>query len=156
MKYIFYEDDITIFIYKNIEEKLNDKDNIEEYIKNILINIKKTYKKKISGYYIINIYQNKNYGVILEIKKEEDFDFFPDVVDIKVEIEEESEIYLEVEDYFLINKITDKIYIHDNNYYVNIEDINKKDILNLSEFYKIVYGKELDKIRDKLKQLITL
>ena len=65
MKYIFYEEDITIFIYKNIEEKLNDKDNIEEYIKNILINIKKTYKKKISGYYIINIYQNKNYGVIL-------------------------------------------------------------------------------------------
>lgn len=156
MKYIFYEENITVFIYKNINESLINKDNIEEYIKKILINIKKTYKKKISGYYLINIYQNKKYGIIIDIIKEEEFDFLPDVVDIKVEIEEDSDIYLKIEDYFLINNITNNIYTYDNNFYINIENIDKNNIFKLSDFYKIIYGKDLANIKDKFKQLITI
>lgn len=155
MKHIFYEDNIIVFIYKNINEYLKEKEEIEENIKKILINIKKNYKKKISGYYKIKIYQNKNYGIILEIEKEEDFDFFPDVVDLKVELEEDSNIYLKVDDYFLINDLSKQIYTYDNNYYINVNELEKKEIILLSDFYKLIYGKELEKIKNKFK-IITI
>ena len=153
MKHIFYEDNIIVFIYKNINEYLKEKEEIEENIKKILINIKKNYKKKISGYYKIKIYQNKNYGIILEIEKEEDFDFFPDVVDLKVELEEDSDIYLKVDDYFLINDLSKQIYTYDNNYYINVNELEKKEIILLSDFYKLIYGKELEKIKNKFKTI---
>ena len=90
--------------------------------------------------------------MILDIIKEDELDFFKDILDIKVSINYESDIFLSFEDYFLVkNK---KIYYKDQNYYININDLEDKEILKLSEFSKIIYGEELKKIKTNLKHVL--
>ena len=90
--------------------------------------------------------------MILDIIKEDELDFFKDILDIKVSINYESDIFLSFEDYFLVkNK---KIYYKDQNYYININDLEDKEILKLSEFSKIIYGEELKTIKTNLKHVL--
>ena len=39
-----------------------------------------------------------------------------------------------------------KIYYYDNNFYIDIDNLTNKEIIKLSEFYEITYGKEYEKI----------
>lgn len=150
MKIFLKGDNFIIYKIKNNSdiEKLN-KEDIELNIKSMLNYIKKRYKKNISGFYNVILYKNNKYGLIFEINKESDLDFFPDVIDIKLKIEDNLDIYLKFDDYFLINNYN--VYYYNNLYYVNINDICDKDIILLSDYYNIVYGKELKKIENKLK-----
>lgn len=152
MKIQINDENITIYIFENINKENLEKENLEEYIKKIIINIKNRYKKKISGYYQIYVYQNNNYGLIIDMEKIDELDIFPDIIDIKVEVIYDSDIYLKFSDYFLIEK-ENNIFYYKDNYYLNINDINKKNLLKLSEFYTIVYGKELDNIIEQLQKI---
>ena len=153
MKTIIKNENLTIYIYKyEIKENLLDKQALENYIKKIIINIKKRYIKNINGFFTANVYYNDKYGMILDIIKEDELDFFKDILDIKVSINYESDIFLSFEDYFLVkNK---KIYYKDQNYYININDLEDKEILKLSEFSKIIYGEELKTIKTNLKHVL--
>lgn len=150
MKFIFEDDDIVIFIYKKLEIDITNKEDLENYIKEIIINLKKQYHKKISGFYNIKIYHNNNYGLIIKMEKEDTIDLFPELIDIKVEINYDSKIYLKIKDFFLIKEYTKEIYYYDNNFYIDINNLTNKEIIKLSEFYEITYGKEYEKIENKL------
>ena len=53
-------------------------------------------------------------------------------------IEYNSKILLESDDYFIFN--SNKVYIKDNKYYVNIKDLEETEINRLSEFCTIKYS----------------
>ncbi|MDD5979550.1 MAG: hypothetical protein PUC23_00375, partial [bacterium] len=110
------------------------------------------YGYKISGSYNVNIYENKKIGLIIEFIKKESFDFFPDLIDLKLNIFYDSDVYLKLDDYFLIKKYKN-IYYNNNNFYIDVTDLIKKDILILSEFGKYIYGKNLEKLKNKLISL---
>ena len=150
MKIVVLDDNFIIYKLKNNLDIDNlSKEEIERNIKKILIYVKKRYLKSISGFYNVILYSNKKYGLILEVNKESDLDFFPDLVDIKLKIVSDFDIYLKFDDYFLIKDY--EVYYYDNYFYVNIDDLSNKDIICLSDYYEITYGEGLDKIRCKLK-----
>ncbi len=108
--------------YKNIDNI----DKIEEYFKDIFLILRDNYNILIRGFYNIDVYIDKRYGIILELKKEElDFDYYEDQIDMKITFHYKK---------FLL-KINDierykKIYLYKKNYYVdNIEDIEFGDII---------------------------
>lgn len=153
MKFVFKDNKIIIYLNKeNIDFDIFNKENLEKYIKELVLNIKKIYGYKISGSYNVNIYENKKIGLIIEFIKKESFDFFPDLIDLKLNIFYDSNVYLKLDDYFLIKKYKN-IYYNNNNFYIDVTDLIKKDILILSEFGKYIYGKNLEKLKNKLISL---
>ena len=67
--------------YKNIDNI----DKIEEYFKDIFLILRDNYNILIRGFYNIDVYIDKRYGIILELKKEElDFDYYEDQIDMKI------------------------------------------------------------------------
>ena len=68
-------DDLNMIIYlqndriKNID--FSDKSDLQDYFKDLFVNLKNNYNININGYYYINVYKDKYYGCILEMKKEE-------------------------------------------------------------------------------------
>lgn len=148
MKIIFLGDNFIIYKLKNNIDNLS-KEDIEKNIKKILNYVKKKYLKSISGFYNVTLYTNNKYGLILEVNRESEIDFFPDIIDIKLSLKEDIPIYLKLEDYFLIKDY--KVYYYNNNFYVDINNISDIDIIKLSDYYSIIYGNNLDKIKDKLK-----
>ena len=153
MKFVFKDNKIIIYLNKeNIDFDIFNKENLEKYIKELVLNIKKIYGYKISGSYNVNIYENKKIGLIIEFIKKESFDFFPDLIDLKLNIFYDSDVYLKLDDYFLIKKYRN-IYYNNNNFYIDVTDLIKKDILILSEFGKYIYGKNLEKLKNKLISL---
>ena len=145
MKIVSNEDNFTIYLIRNNLENIEVKD----YVKETVIKLKDKLKKYISGYYEAIVYINNNYGMIIELTKESDFDFFKDFIELDITIKENSTIYLKFKDYFsVLNK--GNIYYYNNYYYVDINKLNKKELLYLTEFGELIYGTNLDNIRDKL------
>lgn len=139
MKVDIKNDNFIIYVNKYlINYDMKNRKDIEENIKDLLIRIRKIYKIKLSGYYKIKIYQNDLYGLIFECIKEDDLDFFPDFCDLKINILYDSKILLESDDFFIFNN-NKKTYKKGNKFYINIKDLNKLEIIKLSEFCKIKY-----------------
>lgn len=108
--------------YKNIDNI----DKIEEYFKDIFLILRDNYNILIRGIYNIDVYIDKRYGIILELKKEElDFDYYEDQIDMKITFHYKK-FLLKTND---IERYK-KIYLYKKNYYVdNIEDIEFGDII---------------------------
>ncbi len=132
MKIITKKDKITVRIIK--EEDIN---NINDYIKRIILTLKRKYKIDIFGFYRVDVYQNSKVGLIIDIIKEEDIDCFNDLLDLKVNIKKNSPMYLKFNDYFLNEK--KDIQIIDNSFYISVDNITKKEMLEMIEFSEIVY-----------------
>lgn len=146
LKTILKGDNISIFI---INETNINKDNINGYVKELIIKLKRKYRRKISGLYNANIYINKNYGIIIDLIKEEDIDFFSDMVDLKIILHENEEMYLSFDDYFLLRQ--KKIFFLNNKYYININSLNRKELLKMYEFCNIIYGVQVKELENNFK-----
>ena len=100
---LIIDNNIVIFLgnfyIKNID--LKDYTQIEKIIHKIL----KNHAVEINGYYNIYIYKDKNYGLIIDMQKEdiEYLDYFNNQIEFNIEIIEDSFLY-EVEDIFTLNK----------------------------------------------------
>ena len=120
---IIVNDDINMIIFLNKiylnQIDFEDKEKLEIYFRKLLKTLKEFYKININGYYEINVYVDNNYGVILELKKEE------------IQLIVHNTVFLyEIEDYFWIEKeLKNKILLYKYNkkiYMVinhNIDDI---------------------------------
>ena len=140
-------DKIILYLY-NYFFKTEEKDIIVREIKKIFIRLIKNYHFKIGGIYDVLVYENKDYGTILEIEKKEELLFNPDLIDIKVRIIKDIDFYYKTSDYFIIQNYNN-IYYQDNYYYLKIN--NNLDLISLSEFGSIEYN--LDK---KIKSMIKI
>ena len=138
MKIEIIDEKIVLYLYNYFFKSL-DKDNITKEIKDLFIRLIKYYKLKINGIYEVLVYENKKYGTILEIIKQEELLFHKDLIDIKVKIFKDVNIYLKSDNYFIFDKFKN-IYYKDNNYYIDIKNINK--LINIIEFIDIIYNEK--------------
>ncbi len=148
---ISYNGNVIVFYMDKalLEVNINNKEELEGYIKKIIPYLKTKNINITSGLYIARIYINKKYGLIIELENIEELEFFKDMIDLKVIIFDEAIFYLEVSDYFLIK---DKnIIYNDGYYYVNIEELDDIEIIKLADFSKVIYGDCLTYIREKGK-----
>ena len=111
-----------IIIYLNneyLKYKNYDISKIEEYFKSIFQTLKYCYNLEIYGYYEIDVYIDKNYGIVIEMEKDDiDFECY-DQIDMRVTFHNQKFLY-QIED-IEYNK---KIYKYKNKYYIkkyNIE-----------------------------------
>ena len=139
MKIKMEDEKIVLYLY-NYFFKSNDKDIIVKEIKELFLKLIKIYHIKISGIYEVLLYENLKYGTILEIIKKEELLFSKDLIDIKVKIIKNIDIYLKTKDYFILSKYKN-IYYFNNYFYININNIDS--LINLLEFVEIIY-KEKD------------
>lgn len=148
---ITYKDETIIFYIKDNLIDIRDKKELEIYLKKLIVLLK---KKKIdikSGLYLARIYENKKFGLIIELENIEELELFNDMIDLKILIYDNVEIYLKMSDYFLIMDV-DKLYL-DEYYYVNIDTIDNHKLIYLSEFCEYVYGDELESILKHAKKV---
>lgn len=159
MKIILNDIKLILFLNKYLTSNLNF-DNMEElqiYFKDLFIKLKEIYDIKLTGYYYINVYIDKNYGVILEMEKEEiEFiEYEENEIDMHIVLNE-CEFLYELEDifdYYQLLKYID-IYSYKNKYYGKIKNnISNSQYMNLIEMstinYKnasevIKYGKKIE------------
>lgn len=147
MKIISSDDKLSIFL-----PTLKSKENINDYLKMLILRLKRNYKIDIFGFYKVNVYQNKKIGMIIDLIKEEEIDFFKDLLDLKITVSEDSDIYLRFNDYFL-NK-EKNVYLFENNYYIGVKDLSNKEFLSMIEFCELIYGEDLERIKEHLKLLV--
>ena len=128
---------VLYVINKKVDFDIFSKEKIEEFIKKIILKLRKK-DYKIAGFYNVKVYQNNNYGFIMGLEKESDLDFFPDLIDLKLNIFYDSDFYLEFDDYFFVDKYVDIFRLKDK-WYLNIKDLSDKEFIQLSEFGNINY-----------------
>ena len=136
---------LDIYLKKEIIKDIDfkDKENLENYLKKIFRILKDKYDIKIEGYYEIDAYIDNNYGVILNLNREDFdyYDYFKNQVDMKISIIDNEFLY-EVEDIpkSLLNKVN--VIIEDDKIYLKI---NKKlkdiEMMKLLESSKIIYDR---------------
>ena len=72
------------FYLKNSD--LETKTDLEEYFKSFFLTLKKYYHISMEGFYVIQVYQDSYYGMVLHIVKE-DFEYFDlEVVDMRIRL----------------------------------------------------------------------
>ena len=156
MKVVINDDFIVLclnrFYIKSID--FNDKEILQNYIKKLLLKLQDKYSLEFIGYYNITIYVDKNYGVIIEVKKEqlEYLDYFGSTLEINTRILEDSFLYevssVDFSDNYLIYTLNGKIYIRIKKIISNVQMGPILEKVN-----KIIYGKERKKITKKAKVL---
>ena len=140
MKIIFDGDCFTVFVLR--------KDNIVDmtkYMKNLVLKLRKKYRKDISGFYKVDVYLNEKIGLIAHFFKEDELEFFRDIIDLKVTVFEDACVFLEFDDYFLL---CDKnVYFWKGKYYIDLDDVSLDEFYGVVEFCKFVFGYELDTLK---------
>ena len=145
--------DNNIIIYINKIYRFEDIEDIKKYLQNLFSEIKD--KINIKGFYESYIYKDDNYGMVIELIKDED-EYFEYINEIDMHITLEDKIFLyKTEDIFIDNNILNntEIYIYNNYYYLKIT--NKLDELSrikLMEFSELTY-KDTNKILNYGKKI---
>lgn len=146
------DDNITIFLsnsyIKNID--IENRESIEKLIHQI----NKKYNIELYGYYYVQIYIDKNYGIIINIKKEEleYMDYFNNALEMNIEIIEDSFLY-KVEDIFSIKDMLNKLTIrkYDDNFYIEVKRTSDIDLGIILENAEIIYGQLAQNIKRRSK-----
>ena len=99
MRVVTSDDKTVVYVHRK------DIKDINSYVKKLILRLKKQYGIKMFGFYQINVFKNFNFGMIIEIIKEDSIDYFNDFIDLKIKVYENSDIYFVFDDYFL-NKNT--------------------------------------------------
>ena len=122
---------------------------IQNITKKIVKRINK--KEKLYGLAILEIYQDLNYGTIIEIKNIKKA-FLKEELEIKITIHIDTPFLYKI-DYFNINKnIKNSIYYYDNNFYLKLNKaINKEKYLKILEVSEIIYNNTYQIINEGLK-----
>lgn len=137
---IEFTDKLVIYINnKYLKSKNIIIDDIESCLKRICEILNENYQIKLNGLYNIDVYIDNNYGIILEIEKENlDFDYYFDQVDMQISVHNTK--------FLLKTNLLDvfcnhKIYLYQHKYY--------SDFLDKIEMGELVY--KTDSILKKAK-----
>ena len=118
------------------------------------IKLNTIYELDLYGSYEINIYKNKIYGIILEIKEQENpyLDYY-NGIDMKITISKYNDFIYKVNNYYKELKNNCEIYTLDGIIYA----IPKKDEFQklgiLIENSEIIYGKQCNQIKKRAKKI---
>ena len=129
----------TIIVYLLDNKKYNEDSDIKKILINVFDNLEKYYNSTFTSDYNLELYINKYYGMILEIKENEDF-IYDDIVNLKLNILRDTLFLYEVDD--PLEYINYEIYYYNDKFYVNA----KREDINLIEDSNLVYGDIVYKI----------
>lgn len=156
MKIIAMDLDSIILYLSDMDFSLEENiDILEEKFRDIFLHLKGLYDIDIEGYYKIDIYKDKYYGVIVEIEKEEFeyLDCFDNQVDMRISIRDNFILY-EFDDFFSVpeslgNKM--QFYMYNNKIYGKLNDfISEIDGSILQEYNSsVLYGSNTKYILQK-------
>lgn len=152
MKINFVDDKMVVYLSKAFTEgfDINNEKKLEQYFKELFLKLKKRYGIELSGYYIIDVYCDELYGMILEIENT-DIDYYNyfSQIDMKINVLKNSSFLYEMDycllDFTLVSKgicykNRDKIYLEIK------EDIDEISLGKILERSKIIYGEKKDEI----------
>ncbi len=142
MKVVTSIDKTIIYTYKK------EIDDINSYVKKLILILKKRYGISMHGFYQISVFKNSNIGMIIEIIKEDNIDYFDDFVDLKIKVYENCNACFVFNDYFFDEKRDIKKC--DNKYYLDINELPYKDFLLMTEFCDYIYGSEFENMKSKI------
>ena len=129
----------TIIVYLLDNKKYNEYSDIKKILLNVFDNLEKYYNITFTSDYNLELYINRYYGMILEIKENEDF-IYDDIVNLKLNILRDTLFLYEVDD--PLEYINYEIYYYNDKFYVNA----KREDINLIEDSNLVYGDIVYKI----------
>lgn len=136
----FYMDDFDI----------NNNSELGKYINRIILKIRKIYSIVLEGFYEVHVYVLKYLGLIVEIKNIDRY--VSKTIDLKIIVHNDEELYLQIDDYDLLDNYKDIKYL-DNCFYFNINNLMEEDTFKFCEHYKVVCGEELTNIKHKWHSL---
>lgn len=117
-------------------------DSLEEYCNNIIDELKNMYNINLKGFYHVNAFIDKEYGIVLELNLE-DRDLYIDLSKIDLHIiKYDINFLFEIDDIFDID--VNNFILYNNKYYIDVNNISNDNI----EFVKLIY-KNTDTIRKK-------
>ncbi len=127
-----------------------DHTEIQNITKRVIKRINK--HNKLYGLAILEIYQDINYGTIIEIKNIKKTFLPKDELEIKITIHTDTPFLYKI-DYFDITKNNkDNIYYYQNNFYLELnKPINKRKYLDILEKSEIIYNDTYKVINEGLK-----
>ena len=129
----------TIIVYLLDNNKYNEESDIKKILINVFDNLEKYYNITFTSDYNLELYINRYYGMILEIKENEDF-IYDDIVNLKLNVLRDTLFLYEVDD--PLEYINYEIYYYNDKFYVN----TKREDINLIENSNLVYGDIVYKI----------
>ena len=128
--------DVDTFDIYVLKEKIkdldfNNKNILENYLKDLFKILKDKYSIDVIGFYDVNIYIDKYYGIVIHMEKEDYFSYYKNEVDMKITIIENTFLY-QVND--ILNLSTKKIHIIDGNMYLELtSNIKESEMMYLIE-----------------------
>lgn len=152
---------LIFYLNKDYLDKINFNinENVEQEFKKLFLKIKNIYNLELSGYYEVLVYINDNYGIIIEMEKDDDeyIKLFKDTLDMKITFKFDCEIYYKIENIDFINFKNYNLYYYNNELYLSLKNnlkIPYKDYLYLLENSSIIYGSDLKKIKHQMKKIL--
>ena len=129
----------TIIVYLLDNKKYNEDSDIKKMLIKVFDNLEKYYDITFTSDYNLDLYINRYYGMILEIKENEDF-IYDDIVNLKLNVLRDTLFLYEVDD--PLEYINYEIYYYNDKFYVNA----KREDIDLIENSNLVYGDIVYKI----------
>ncbi len=151
MKIVSTCDGFILITPKNLY--LEEKDKMIRELKNFLLTYNNYFSFLKTGFYEVNVGYNKLVGTIFEIKKEEDFIFGEDHIDLRITIVGEMKIGLAFEEDIIS---LDKVYWYQNKYYLFDEKLIEKYFYTLIEQGEYVFSEKKEEVLKKGKLLNTM
>ena len=137
MKVEMLSDKIIVYLLDN--KKYNEDSDIKKMLIKVFDNLEKYYDITFTSDYNLDLYINRYYGMILEIKENEDF-IYDKIVNLKLNVLRDTLFLYEVDD--PLEYINYEIYYYNDKFYVNA----KREDINLIENSNLVYGDIVYKI----------
>lgn len=157
---LIIDENIVIFLDKiylqNID--LTNQNQIQKKLIKFINKIQNKYTLDLNGYYNVYIYKDENYGLIVDMRKEEleYLDYF-NQIEMNIQVIEDTFLY-KIEDIFRLNKnILKKFIIYKNKDTIYLKAKNKLTSIELGlilENGEIIYGKKARKI-ERQSQIIS-
>lgn len=129
----------TIIVYLLDNNKYNEDSDIKKILINVFDNLEKYYNITFTTDYNLELYINRYYGMILEIKENENL-IYDDIVNLKLNVLRDTLFLYEVDD--PLEYINYEIYYYNDKFYVNA----KREDIDLIENSNLVYGDIVYKI----------
>ncbi len=140
MKVILCDDShYEIFLNQISSFPLENKEKLEEELKRIFLKLERFYHINVSGFYHVILYHDSNYGIVLNVEKEEIdyYQFSIREIDLRIQIEENPFLY-KIEDYYYLTpsllKKGEVYSYHNDFYYIIKKPLTKKERIYLSEY----------------------
>lgn len=150
------DNNLIVFLNKKIISKINmnNKIELEKSFQKIFDKLNTIYDMDINGSYEINMYNNEQYGIILEIKQKENeyFEYY-NTIDMNITMSKYKDILYKINNYNKKIIENSTIYIYNGEIYIEPKDIDFETLGIIIENSEIIYGKKTSIIKNNAKKI---